>query len=190
MSDSKHPLWNLLEAWLPVFLGFLPLVACGAVLFLKSMQTTEVIWMLAVLTAAALVFTGLLCWRGVRLKQAHNELLKEMLHRGLSAAEIERVTQPAVPPAPPLTDDEMIKELAQALAVHAVAEPVLEEILAIFAAAPADQRRMIYGIVPVLVGFREEAEILRAVKAVCGANLPPDARENLTASEAIQSIAR
>jgi hypothetical protein len=190
MQDSKHPLRNLWESWWPALIGFLPLIAFGVVTYFHSLPTSQVIWVFAVLIAAALAFTGLLCWRSVRLSQGRNELVKEMLRRGSSTAEIERIFRPPTTSESPLSDDEMVMKLARTLAAHKVSAPVLEEVLATFAASSPDQRRMIYGIVPVLAAFRKEEEILRAAKAVCGARSTADSRENLVVSEAIQSIAR
>src|SRR5271170_5889459 len=91
-SESKLDWGSLAPMFLfPALITALMLI----VPFLANWSPPELIGLIGVLTAAALVITGLLFWRRVRLAQADAACKQAMLERGLSVDEIERLLRPA-----------------------------------------------------------------------------------------------
>jgi len=172
-SKSQKRLLDWIEenAWWAMLFG-LPGLG-GLLAHFGNWSPAELIGLTAVLATAAIIATGLLFWRSVRLVQADAALKQSMLQRRLTLDEIERLlSSDAGPPQPPPTDDQAIEELAACLHQSGVSEPVIEEVFTAVRAAESPIRQSLCHAIQGLSGDSgneaDEKEILAAVRGLCG----------------------
>jgi hypothetical protein len=161
----------------PMAIGLLPMAFLFILPHLANWSPLEVI-LIGVLTAAALVVTGLQFWRRVSLAHAEAALKQAMLQRGLTPDEIERLLRvdstPTQAPVPPLTDNQAIAELVGLLGAREVPTNEMEQILAaVMAVEPANRHVVCSSLLKFCeVSDGDSEKMLAVVRALTSGKAP------------------
>jgi hypothetical protein len=180
-QPQKNPYMAFLEEyWIWLLIAWfilLPGVGAGAGYF-SQWASTDIILLVAVLAAAALVVMGMVIWWRIRLAQADAMVKQAMLQRGLSMEEIERLVslgmtrdEPAAAKSvasAPMDDGLMVQELTSWLAQADVSEATLAQVLSAFWTADSSKRCLIYRAVRGLfeVASLNEERVLAVIRSL------------------------
>jgi hypothetical protein len=134
-------------------------------------------------------------WHKVRRADREAALKKEMLQRGLSVEEMERVLRASAKPqeetAAASADDEAIEELVTCLAACESPGHVIEQVLAAVRATEPSLKQAICRAVQALVnssgleGEARDEQILAVVRGLCPPDAPPLAPALMSSAEPV-----
>jgi hypothetical protein len=188
-STSQRSLSKLFNEWGCLVLGigsWLLIGAAGAVSGnLVQWSPGELIGLVAVLAAAAVAAIGFFCWHRARLAQAQANLKLNMLQRGLTTDEIERLLSgQSGDKEVPATEEQAMQQLAECLRDSNVSARVIEQVFAaVRRTDPPVRQSLCAAICGMAISENEiphihapqiEKRILAAIRGWCGESSPLD----------------
>ena len=166
-----------------IWLAFILLLIFSGTIFsqFEKWSHVEIIELVSIPFVAGIAAMALSFWHRVRVAEAEVALKKNMLERGLTPDEIERLltcqADPAEPPRPPRTDAEAVEELGLILNTSGVSAAVIEEVFLAVSTAEPNARPTIYSAIRGLAGADRDAaddkSILAALRGLRGPATPP-----------------
>jgi hypothetical protein len=186
-SKSKTD-WSLFAV---VGMPLIPLAIFVVAPFLSKWSPFELVGLIAVLTAAALVMTALIFWRHISLAQADAAAKQSLLQIGLSSEEIERLLRGGpVASQSPVTEIEAIQDMAKCLGQSGVSEGAIEQIFSALRAVDPPTRLALCHAIRGLAGDSgaeaSEEQILATMRGLCGN--PPAAPVGASATHGDQIV--
>jgi hypothetical protein len=138
--------------------------------FLAGWKPGEVIGLFAVLggllTAVAVV--GTIVWSIVRHAEIKANLKRDLVQRGFTVEQIERLVYGPSEASQPVNEKELEAQLASLLVQHEVEGPVMDRVLRLYQATDPGTKRAVYdSIEEILDSDASEEQLLTAVRALC-----------------------
>ena len=126
---------------------------------------------------AVVLCVGLISWCVVRRAQIAADLKRDLVQRGLSVEQIERLIQGPPESEKPYYEKQLEGSLASLLAQSEVPGPVMTEVLRIYQATDGGTKKAVYDAIEEIVGSEPtEDQLLAAVRTLC----PPKAGNTFT----------
>jgi hypothetical protein len=138
---------------------FLTLWPPGAVIGLVSVVVgclTAIVWGIAIF------------WSWVRREEIRANLKRDMLQRGLSVEEIERILRAPDKPEQAVNERDLDANLASLLVQYEVSAPTIEQVVRTFQAADPTAKKAVYDAVEEMLGSgAEEEQLVTAIRMLC-----------------------
>jgi hypothetical protein len=111
---------------------------------------------------------GLISWCIVRRSQIAADLKRDLVQRGLSIEQIERLIQGPPESEKPYYEKQLEGSLASVLAQCEVPGPVMTEVLRIYQATDGGTKKAVYDAIEEIIGSEpSEEQLLAAVRTLC-----------------------
>jgi hypothetical protein len=142
--------------------------------FFATWSPTAIIGLVSVVGGllAVSICVGLISWCVVRRAQIAADLKRDLVQRGLSVEQIERLIQGPPEEEKPYYEKHLEGSLASLLAQAEVPGPVMTEVLRIYQATDGGTKKAVYDAIEEIIGSEPtEEQLLAAVRTLC----PPKA---------------
>jgi len=121
---------------------------------------------------AVSICVGLISWCVVRRAQIAADLKRDLVQRGFSVEQIERLVQGPPEEEKPYYEKQLEGSLASLLTQSEVPGPVMTEVLRIYQATDGGTKKAVYDAIEEIIGSEPtEEQLLAAVRTLC----PPKA---------------
>jgi len=154
---------------------------------LAAWEFFQAIGVVGMITLGVVVLGVVEAWARIKQKRLDADLKREMLQRGLSVEEIERLAQPIVKVA------KLARKIGQSLVDVGVPPEEVTEIMAAFRAADLPTKQILATVIQGIAeqqveknGATDTAQLLAAVRGLCSA--PRPAPRDVRSSEAIRTL--
>ncbi len=138
--------------------------------FFATWKPSEVIGLAAILAGclAVVLIVALGVWCAIRHAETAANLKRDMLQRGLSVDEIERVLRAPAEDHTSVSEKGLEAALASLLVQNEIPAPTLERVLRAFQATDPATKKAVYDSLEEIIGGEpSEEQLLAAVKAFC-----------------------
>jgi hypothetical protein len=149
---------------------------------IKNWQAVDVIVLVMVIGMflTAIVVSVAVSWGWVRREEIRANLKRDMLERGLSVEQVERLIRAPHQERPPVEAKEFEAQFASLLVQNEVSAPTMERVLRVFQETDPLTKKAVYDSLEEIVGSSpSEEQLIAAVKALCPARastLPTDSQ--------------
>jgi hypothetical protein len=142
--------------------------------FFATWSPTAIIGLVSVVGGllAVSICVGLISWCAVRRAQIAADLKRDLVQRGLSVEQIERLVQGPPEDEKPYYEKQLEGSLASLLAQAEVPGHVMTEVLRVYQATDGGTKKAVYDAIEEIIGSEPtEEQLLAAVRTLC----PPKA---------------
>src|SRR5262245_14794224 len=123
---------------------------------------------------AVSICVGLISWCIVRRAQIAADLKRDLVQRGFSVEQIERLVQGPPEAEKPYYEKQLEGSLASLLAQAEVPGPVMTDVLRIYQATDGGTKKAVYDAIEEIIGSEPtEEQLLAAVRTLCPAKAGP-----------------
>ena len=119
----------------------------------------------------AIVATITVSWSRVRREEIRSNSMRELLDRGMSMEQVERLVGVPADERNPAQGKELEAQFASLLVQNEIAAPTLERVLRIYQSTDPATKKAVYDSLEEIVGSSpSEEQLVAAVKALCPAH--------------------